>query len=104
MNAAGHSATAPNESDFSIKDHLYLKMGPTENTNLLARSSEGSSVTNTRELNATICISKKKKKLLSSHEREVQSHIGANAIANWTPALKALQKHIFNSECDELFR
>lgn len=26
MNAAGHSAAAPNESDFSIKDHLYLKM------------------------------------------------------------------------------
>lgn len=26
MNAAGHSSTAPNESDFTIKDHLYLKM------------------------------------------------------------------------------
>lgn len=58
---------------------------------------------NTRELNATICLSKKKT-TLKPYEREVQSHIGANAIANWTQALKALSKHIFNSECDELFR
>lgn len=45
MDAAGHSTTAPNESDFTIIDHLNLKLASCGEYKCVARSSESSSET-----------------------------------------------------------